>query len=114
LVVPTKDEVAKRLAEIHYRVEPWMQRIHRIVGSPDVEARPDEPIKLLEANGSTIASGIVPLPFGPLPESGIHYSSIIVEVTPAEFRRIQAGKLPLPNGWTVGELIPRPTENGDG
>jgi hypothetical protein len=40
----------------------------------------------------------------------IHYPSVIVEVTPEEFDRIQTQKLALPEGWTIGELFLRPAE----
>jgi hypothetical protein len=52
----------------------------------------------------------MPLQFGPSPASGLHYPSIIVEVTPEEFERIQTQQLELPEGWIVGERLPRPAE----
>ena len=55
----------------------------------------------------------MPIQFGPSPASGLYYPSIILEVTPDEFQRIQNQELKLPNGWKVGNLIPRPsTEQG--
>jgi hypothetical protein len=45
--------------------------------------------------------------FGPSPASGLNFSSIIVEVTPEEFQKIQDREWTLPNGWEVAELIPR-------
>jgi hypothetical protein len=83
-----------------------MTRIFRITGSAEAEARPDEPIKLLEVNENTVPSGIMPLQFGPSPASG-HYPAIILEVTPAEFVQIQSRQLELPHGWEVGDPIPR-------
>jgi hypothetical protein len=50
----------------------------------------------------------MPLQFGPAPASGLHYPSVIVEVTPDEYSRIQSGELKLPDGWTLGEEIPKP------
>src|SRR5207245_1186839 len=100
VAMPTKDEVARTLATLHYRVEEGMRRIHRIRGSDAEEERPDEPIKLLEANANTIPTGILPLPFRPLPAAGIHFRSVIAEVTPAEYRDIRAGDF---HCRTVGE-----------
>ena len=74
---PSKDEVAATLARVHYESDPSMQRIYRLKGDDDLEARPDEPIKLLEVNEDTIPSGIQPLYFGPTAESG---PSILVHV----------------------------------
>jgi hypothetical protein len=83
-----KDEVARRLAEMHYRTEAGITQIFRITQKVEVEITPAEPIKLLEVNKHTIASGILPLGFDPAPANGIPFPSVIVEVTPAEFEKI--------------------------
>lgn len=111
--MPNKDAEAQKLAEAHYHVEEGITQIFRITRSAGVEVRPNEPIKLLEVNRFTIPSGVMPLQFGSVPESGIHYPSVIVEVTPEEFERIKTNDLKLPDGWMVGDLLPRPAVNGD-
>jgi hypothetical protein len=78
-----------------------MKRIFRIVG-PD-ESHPREPIKLLEVNRNTIASGIVPLHFGPHAATGVCYPTVIVEITPEEFLELQRKRLALPDHWSLGE-----------
>ena len=105
----TKDDEARYLAAMHYQLEDSVSAIYRIHGPDQVETVPTEPIKLLEVNANTIPSGVMPLGFGPSPASGLHYSSIIVEVTPDEFQKIQSGSedLRLPHGWTIGPSIPR-------
>jgi len=65
-----KEQEARRLAEAHYEMEAGVTQIFRLEGSADAEVRPDEPIKLLEVNEYTIASGIMPLHFGPAPAHG--------------------------------------------
>ena len=111
--MPTKDEEAMTLAQKHYQIEAGLTQIFRITGSAEVELRPLEPVKLLEVNENTVPSGIMPIQFGPSPASGLYYPSIILEVTPDEFQGIQNQELKLPNGWKVGDLIPRPsTEQG--
>ncbi len=108
-----RHEELRKLAEAHYRVEPGITRIYRMIGGAEAEVRPNEPIKLLEVNENTIPSGIMPLGFGPAPAHGFHYPSIIVEVTPEEFDRIRSQELVLPSGWEVSDLVPRPPVNGD-
>lgn len=98
-----KDEVAKKLADAHFDLEPGITRIFKLRGRPDAEALPDTPIKLLEINADTPPSGIMPLYFGPVPASGIPYPSVIVEVTPDEYEKIKVQELTLPDGWTIGE-----------
>lgn len=107
--LPDKDQNAKELAEAHYEIEPGMEQIFRIFDEAADEDTVDEPMKLLEVNRNTIAAGIIPLYFGPIPKRGIHYPSIIVEITPEEFESLGTeGDLQLPAGWTIGGLIPKP------
>ena len=103
-----KNEVAKLLAQCHYRTDSTLVQVVRLMCDDATEDRPDEPIKLLEVNEATVASGIVPLQFDAHPESGIDYSSVIVEVTPEEYDEIEAGRLELPNDWQIGDLLARP------
>jgi hypothetical protein len=100
----TKQEAAKRLAGLHFLVEDGLVKIFRIL-TPDEKA--NETIALLEVNKDTVAAGIMPLKFGAIPSRGIPYSTMIVEVTPEEYKNIKASKLPLPTGWQIGEEISR-------
>ena len=106
-----KAAVAKDLAKKHYQAEAGLQKIIRLTGSAEVEVRPVEPIKLLEVNANTVPSGVLPVSFGPSPASGVPYPSVIVEVSPEEFAKIQTQELKLPKGWLLGEELPKPPEN---
>ncbi len=104
----TKDEEAELLAELHYQIEPGLTHVFRVTGPDDAESSLSAPIKLLEVNENTVPAGIMPLQFGPSPSSGFHFSSIILEVTPEEYEKIQSLELPLPDGWQIGDPIPKP------
>ncbi|MCI0357588.1 MAG: hypothetical protein L0211_03770 [Planctomycetaceae bacterium] len=104
----SRDDQARSLAAAHYRVESGITDIYRLLASPEIESRPDEPIKLLEVNQDTIAAGIMPLQFAAAPAEGLHFSSIIVEVAPREFESIRQQELLLPAGWQLGGLLPNP------
>lgn len=114
--MPNRDEEAKELARRHYAIEVGMKDIFmlREVASAAAAhggtpvAQNGDTIKLLEVNENTIPLGVVPIQFGPAPDSGIHFSSVIVEVTPEEFERIRNRVLALPNGWEIGERIEMP------
>ena len=106
---PSKAEVARRLAAIHYTIDGAIGRIYQILCADECEARPDEPVKLLEVNEGTVEAGIWPIRFGPHEASGIVYPTIIVEVTAFEFDKLQTGALSLPDGWRIGALIERPS-----
>lgn len=98
----TKQEVAKRLAGLHFMVEDGLVKIFRIDTPTE---KTNQTIVLLEVNKDTVAAGIMPLKFDAAPTRGISYSYVIVEVTPEEYKKIKASKLPLPNGWQIGEEI---------
>jgi hypothetical protein len=102
------DDEAKLLAEKHYQIEPGIQEIIQLNQQVDCELVPVEKIVLLEVNENTVPSGIVPIEFGPAPGSGIHYPTVIVEVTPDEFKQIKAKELSLPDGWSLGDSISNP------
>ncbi len=104
-----KTESARELARKHYQTEAGLTRIIRFSGAIDVGAQAIEPIKLLEVNENTVPSGVLPLGFDAAPASGIHFPSVIIEVTPGEFERIQTKELKLPRGWEYRqEELPKP------
>ena len=101
-----KREAARRLALAHYCVESGLERVFRLASPEESDT---EPIKLLEVNRDSVATGILPLGFAAAPIRGIPFSSVIVEVTPAEFEKIRSGELTLPGGWQMVEEIPNET-----
>jgi hypothetical protein len=108
LAVKSKNEVAQELATFHAEVEQSVVRVIRL--RTNCEDDPNEPIKLLELNRNTIASGIVPVYFGPSDE--VPYPSVVVEVTESEFVNVERQSLKLPEGWRIGEVL-YPTPNGE-
>ncbi len=94
------------MAQAHYRIESSIRHIFR-VRSGEQEGSASEPIKLLEVNYATIPSGILPVCFGPHESVGLTFPSIMIDVTPDEFDQLQARELALPNGWELGEEMPR-------
>jgi hypothetical protein len=111
--ISERETVARELASKHYEIEDGLTHVYWITSAHESESSPTEPIKLLEANENTIPSGIMPIQFGPSPASGVFYPSVIVEVTPSEFAKIQSGELLLPQSWSLGEEIPKSTQEGD-
>ncbi len=103
----TKNETARELVEWHFRVEPDLKQVLRIFA--DAEDAPDEPIKLLEANVATVATGSVE-PFAFSPSEAVPFPTVIAEVTPEEFESIQRNEIKLPSGWSLNkaQLFERP------
>jgi hypothetical protein len=94
----TKDETARELAEWHFGVEPDLTLVIRIVA--DDEDAPDEPIKLLEVNAATVATGSVE-PFAFAPSESVPFPTVIAEVTPDEYESIKHKQIELPTGWSL-------------
>jgi hypothetical protein len=102
-----KDEAAAELALWHLGVEPSLERVIRIVG--ENEDAPGEPIKLLEVNAATVATGSVET-FTFAPSKSVPFLITVAEVAPDEFERIARKELPLPRGWSLerSEQFSRP------
>lgn len=98
---PTKDEVAERLARAHLELDSGVTHVFRLVSTPDREANPAEPIKLLEVYEHAIPSGVVPVHFPPHPASGLAFSAEIVQIAPEEFDLLRKRELALPDDWTI-------------
>lgn len=60
-------------------------------------------VRLLEVTGRTVPSDpVIAIPFAP--SKTFPFRSLIVQVTPAEWKRIRSGDMTLPEGWNLGEL----------
>lgn len=101
----SKESTAQSLADAHFRLDASLVRVLRVRAGTTEESMPDEPVKLLEINKETPRNGIVPVFFGADPAHGIQHSCIIVEIAPDEFEDLRAGRLELPDGWTIAEEI---------
>ena len=104
--MPNKDEVARELIEHHFAVEPELRAVYRLVSARENES--DEPIKLLEVNAATPASGSVEV-FGFAPTAEVPFAVHIAEVTPEELEHLKKSPELLPAGWNLAQakLFPR-------
>ncbi len=85
-----------------------MRRIIRLYAPSEGDNDSKKPLRLLEVNEDTMPAGIQPLYFGvEESEDGCYPPTIIIEVTPEEFERIEKGELVLPEGWVRGEEYAR-------
>lgn len=98
----TKDEAARELAHWHFGVEPDLRQVIRLV--TDNEEDPGEPIKLLEVNAATVTTGSVE-PFAFAPSESVPFPTVIAEVTPEDFDKIERGELELPRGWSLAKAL---------
>lgn len=96
----SKEQVASELIRDHFNVEPYLTEVWRIL--TEDEASPTEPIKLLEVNVATVATGSI-TPFAFAPTRDVPYSTMVAEVTPEEFASARVDPSTLPLGWSLSE-----------
>jgi hypothetical protein len=97
-----KLKYAKKLAASHVKIEGTISGIAYITSTDENKA--GEPIKLLEINSATSASGVFPVTFGPTGE--IPYYSTLIELTPKEARDLEKKQLKSwPQNWEVGKWL---------
>lgn len=102
----SKLATAEHLAKAHSQVEPNLRSVYLL--EPLDERNPEEPIKLLEVVEGTLERGVEPIGFAADPARGIDYPSIIVEISPREYRDVRSGKLKLEfrqKVWTLGKEL---------
>lgn len=92
-----KTTVAEELIRWHFEVEPALVRVLRVLGPNEDD--PDEPIKLIEVNTATLATGHFEA-YGFAPTRDVPFRTLIAEVTPDELARWRA-ESSLPKGWDV-------------
>lgn len=108
--MPTKDEAVQELIDWHFQIAPEIVKVYRFLS--DNENAPDEPIKLLEVNKETLATGRV-TPFGFAKTEEIPYTTVIAMVTPEEMNQIEENSLPLPRGWNLENTRPYTRPDAD-
>lgn len=92
-------EVATELAQAHRAEDPSTDAIYL----SDAEGE----VRLVEVSGSVGSSAggeVLPFGFRARPEQGIPYPSVVVLLSPAEWKKIESGALTLPRGWNRDEL----------
>lgn len=107
--MPTKEVVAKKLAKAHVKIDPGIKIVVRVLGADEDDQ--GAPVKLLEVNPETFASGIIPISLGAAPPE-IPFPSVVIEVTEREYDKIRNQTLRLPNGWKLGDVLHSPIPPG--
>jgi len=101
-----KARAARELARSHFDAEPRLLQILHFAAEPKIEARPSEPIKLLEVIADArVAARLTPIRFAPSP--AVPFAVALIEVSPDDLQRIAAEQLKLPGHWQTGQDLPR-------
>ena len=92
----SKMAAAKRVIAYHFSVQPELQEVYYI--GPDTSTK--TPIKLLEINEATPATGAIePFVFAATDE--MPYTTAVAEITPDELKHFKAHPEDLPGGWSL-------------
>ena len=92
-----KDRVAEELIRWHFEVEPGLVRVYRVLAINEDD--PTEPIKLLEVNEQTLATGSFEA-YGFAPTADVPFPVLIAEVTSVELDGLRRSG-GLPPGWDI-------------
>ena len=98
-----RTEVARRLVQWHFEVEPDLEEVYVFMGEAG------DPIRLLEVNPATVPSEHFEA-FSFAPTKDVPFLTAIAEVTREEFERLRARPGSLPKGWDLesATLLRRP------
>lgn len=93
------------LVEVWSRSDPTLQQV--ILFEPLEPSERHRPILLLQVKEATPDSPDRVEAYGFAPTRETPFPLALAQVTPAEWRRIQAGQLDLPEGWSLerGEIV---------
>ena len=92
------DDAASELARDHKAQDLATTAIYRSVAKDE--------IRLVEVTGSVgTTNDVLPFRFAARPDEGLPYPSVIVLLSPDEWRSVTAGKLKLPSGWGAPEEL---------
>jgi hypothetical protein len=96
--MPTKEEVAKVLAEGHRKADADTKDIY-FFDDPSTDE-----IRLLEVSATVPATGeVLPFKFKADPADGITYPSSVILVNLEEWEAIKKGAVVLPDGWVLDQ-----------
>ena len=98
-----RDAMAKWYARRHLETDPGIRSIYYLP-----EQAPEREIRLLEVNGlmpERRAEHLEPLDFGVDTSSPSAHSLVVLDVSPAQWSKIEQKKIPLPAGWSLEKAI---------
>jgi hypothetical protein len=98
-----RDSMAKWYAKQHLKTDPGIQAIYFLP-----KHAPEREIRFLMINdliGERSDARLEPINFGVDTGMESEHRLFILDVTPAQWARIQKGSLPLPQDWTLEEGV---------
>ena len=103
-----RESLARWYAKEHLKTDPGIDSIHYLPTNAG-----EREIRFIEIN-TLIADrnddALEPIDLGIDTGTDTAHKLFVLDVTPEQWERIQAGELPLPNGWSLDGAIPYANE----
>ena len=99
-----RDEMARWYASRHLKTDDAIRSIHYLP-----KLAPDREIRLLEVNTAIVAgenAPLEPIDFGVDVGSDTAHTLMVLDITPAQWEKIQSEPSLLPDGWTLDGSTP--------
>src|SRR5438874_1856649 len=99
-----RDGMAAHYARRHLKTDPGIREVYYLPANA-----PDREIRFIEVNemiSDRESDPLEPIDFGVDSGTEDAHSLFILDVTPAQWERIQRGELQLPQGWSLDQAIP--------
>lgn len=94
-----RDTIARWYAKEHLKTDPGVRSIYYLPANA-----PDREIRLVEVNeliAERDGGDLEPIDFGADVGTETEHRLLVLDVTPAQWERVQESTLPLPEGWTL-------------
>jgi hypothetical protein len=100
-----QEKLARWYANRHYKTDPAIEAIVYLPANA-----PEREIRLVEVNDSIAEreGPLEPIDFGVDIGGAEGHTLMVLDVTPAQWTRIEKSKLPLPQGWSMEGSISLP------
>lgn len=99
----SRDEIARSHAVRHLNTDPGLRTVYYLPTDA-----PQRDIRFLEINDLITVrehDPLEPIDFGVDIGSAEPYRLLVLDVTPAQWDQVRQGKLPLPEGWSLGGAV---------
>ena len=94
-----RDSMARWYSQEHLKTDPGIDKIFYLPTDAD-----EREIRLIEINtliGDRNDDALEPIDFGIDTGTDNAHKLFVLDVTPDQWKRLQAGELPLPRGWSL-------------
>ena len=103
-----RDSQAKWYARQHLKTDPGIRSIYYLPTNSS-----QREIRLLEINeliAERLENTLEPIDFGVDADMDTQHKLFVLDVTPAQWEKIQQGALELPQGWSLKDAVPYKSE----